>query len=225
LIRQAVIVAGGMGSRFDSSLPKQFTELAGKPLLFYSLLLFKDIADDIVLVLPETQIELWHSLFKKHQINFKHVIAAGGETRTASVKNGLDKLPVAESVIAIHDAARPLVTAEHILKLYGEAEEYGSAIPVIQPRDSVRQISNSNTGEPVNREKIVLVQTPQIFRSEIIRESYADKCNTSYSDDATLVEDVGHKVHLSEGELWNMKITWPEDMVVAETLINFRRGN
>ena len=91
MIRQAVIVAGGLGSRFDSSLPKQFTELAGKPLLFYSLLLFRDIADDIVLVLPESQNGLWHSLCKKFPLSVKYTIAHGGDSRTASVKNGLDK--------------------------------------------------------------------------------------------------------------------------------------
>ena len=222
MIRQAIIVAGGMGTRFDSPLPKQFVELAGKPVLFYSLLLFKNIAENIVLVLPKDQERLWVDLCKKHHFEMEYSIAYGGITRTESVKNGLNKLPVSDSVVAIHDAVRPLASTELVKKLYDAAEQQGSAIPAVKSRDSIRQIIDGNGSISVDRSAYILIQTPQMFQSALIRKAYSNAGTKEFTDDATIVEKTGHQLHLCDGEPWNMKITWPEDQIVVNSLLSMR---
>jgi 2-C-methyl-D-erythritol 4-phosphate cytidylyltransferase len=220
LIHQAVIVAGGKGERFGTDIPKQFLRLRSKPVLSWSIEAFLPLVEDLVVVLPEDQINSWLDLTGEKNGKTSYNITNGGRTRSESVMNGLNALPVKEdALIAVHDAARPLVNQKFILALYKSCEEHGSAIPVTAMRDSLRMIINSGRSESVDRSKIVAVQTPQIFNANVLRSAYSSAVSGSFTDDASLVEAAGTDVYLTEGDPWNIKLTYPDDFVVAESLI------
>ncbi|MEO6546350.1 MAG: 2-C-methyl-D-erythritol 4-phosphate cytidylyltransferase [Ferruginibacter sp.] len=218
--RYAVIVAGGSGSRMNSNLPKQFLLLNGKPVLFYTLNTFLKSYEDleIILVLPEDHIaagqEIIDAFFNYDRIR----ITEGGRTRFHSVQNGL-QLISEESIIFVHDGVRCLLTTNLIHRCYEAAIEYGSAIPVIDSKDSVRMVLEDGN-EPLERSKIKLVQTPQTFHSKIILPAYKIDYKDKYTDEATVAEAFGLKVHLIDGEEGNIKITRPLDLTVAEGMIN-----
>lgn len=206
--------------RFNSPLPKQFLELAGKPIIYFSLKLFARYADEVVLVLPQSHIPVWRDLCKSYGIEIDHKVAIGGSTRTESVKSGLDALKECNSVIAIHDAVRPLISPELIQNLYDAAAESNTAIPVIPIKDSLRKVSRNGDNEAVERSNYQIVQTPQVFTSKIVRGAYQSIDNQEYTDDASVVEQSGAPINICKGEAWNMKITLPEDLIVAEALIS-----
>ena len=214
-----IIVAGGSGSRFKSDILKQFIELDGKPILMHSIAAFykyqKNI--EIIVVLPEQQIDFWHSLCKKHNFKIKHRLENGGKTRFESVKKGLDTVKFSQNLIAIHDGVRPLVSQNTIKRCFQEAEISGNAIPTILPVDSVRQISKG-TNIPTDRSKLRLIQTPQIFKIDILKKAYKQKYKESFTDDASVIEAMGEKINLVEGNRENIKITNKIDMVIAEAL-------
>lgn len=216
----AVIVAGGSGIRMNTSLPKQFLLLKGKPVLYYTIDTFLKAYDDlhIVLVLPEEYIaagqEIIDAYFDYHRIK----ITVGGSTRFHSVQNGL-KLIDEESVVFVHDGVRCLLSAALIQRCYDAAVEFGSAIPVIDSRDSVR-ILKEDDNEAIDRSKVKLVQTPQTFHSKILLPAFTIDYKEKFTDEATVVEAFGLKVHLVEGEVNNVKITQPLDLIIAEKLLN-----
>jgi 2-C-methyl-D-erythritol 4-phosphate cytidylyltransferase len=210
----ALIVGGGTGSRMGSDVPKQFLSLAGKPVLFHTLEKFRDIADHIVLVLPDAQFHYWKRLCTDHHFDLPHILVAGGATRSQSVFNGLQSLN-ADGVVAIHDAVRPLVSEQLITTLFNDAITHGSAVPVIPVRESLRKKS----GKAVNREDYLIVQTPQCFRIDDIMAAYIHAGNSSFSDDASVFECNGGAIHTVEGESGNFKITFREDLAAAEAMI------
>ncbi len=221
--KYAVIVAGGSGSRMNNKVPKQFLLLKGKPVLYYTIHTFLNSFDDlhIILVLPEEHVaagqEVIDAFFDYSRIR----ITVGGRTRFHSVQNGL-QLVEDESIVFVHDAVRCLVTADLIKNCYDTAMEFGSAIPVIDCRDSARLISeDGKSNEAIDRQRIKLVQTPQTFHSKILLPAffnidYKDK----FTDEATVVEAFGLKIKLVEGEDRNIKITQPTDLELAERLLN-----
>lgn len=203
-----------------SETPKQFLALAGKPLLFHSITAFNNCFNDIEIIipLPVEYFGEWEKLCKDNNFNIKHKLAEGGETRFHSVKNSLNLIQdTEESIIGIHDAARPLIKKDIIKELYKTAEESGNAIPVIAINDSVREI-NKNTSKPIDRHKLCLVQTPQCFNSRTIKKAYEQKFKLYFTDDATVAESIGEKINLIDGDPNNIKITTPIDFQVAETL-------
>ena len=204
----------------QSSLPKQFLDLCNKPILMHTIAAFKKALSyiDIIVVLPESHINLWKALCKKNNFNIAHKICNGGETRFQSVKNGLSQI-TEDGVIAIQDAVRPLVNSKVIIRCFKEAEKYGSAIPVVAIKDSIRIIEN-NKSFIRNRLKYRAVQTPQCFKSEIIKKAYNCDFNAMFTDDASVVETSGYKVRLVEGNDENIKITTPLDLIIAEAIIN-----
>jgi 2-C-methyl-D-erythritol 4-phosphate cytidylyltransferase len=218
--KYAVIVAGGSGSRMHANMPKQFLLLNGKPVLFYTLDTFLKSYEDlqIILVLPEDHIaagqEIIDAFFSYDRIK----ITAGGRTRFHSVQNGL-QLITDESIIFVHDGVRCLLTTDLIHRCYNAAIEFGSAIPVIDSKDSVRMV-HEDSNEPLERSKIKLVQTPQTFHSKILLPAYKIDYKDKFTDEATVAEAFGMKVHLIEGEESNIKITRPVDLTVAEGMIN-----
>ncbi len=220
--KYAIIVAGGKGERMGASTPKQFLELAGKPILMHTLEKFRETSPsiEIILALPENQIDFWEGLFHKYKFpRVRHQIVKGGETRFHSVQNAL-KLVKEESLVAIHDGVRPLVASETIDRCFETAEEKGNAIPVVEVVDSLRHYSKQEkTNEAVSRSCYKIVQTPQCFTSEVILKAYEQDFDKLFTDDATVVEKLGETINLVEGNRGNIKITTAEDLVIAEAFI------
>ena len=218
--KYSIIVAGGMGSRMGGNLPKQFMLLREKPVLFYSLKPFLDAYNDlqIILVLPAAFTDMGQEIIDTFPDKERIRMATGGDTRFHSVKNGL-KLVEEESIIFVHDAVRCLASVDLIHRCYETALQMGSAIPVIVSKDSVR-IMNEEGNEVIDRNKVLLVQTPQTFHSKILLPAYDIDYKDKFTDEATVVEAYGLKVSLTEGEETNIKITRPIDLLVAEKFLD-----
>ncbi len=216
----AIIVAGGTGSRMNNSIPKQFLLLQGKPVLYYTISAFLQAYDDlqIILVLPEEHVaagqEIIDAFFDYNRIQ----ITIGGRTRFHSVQNGL-QLVQEEGILFVHDAVRCMVSIHLIRRCYDAAIETGSAIPVVDCKDSVRIITEDGN-EALDRNVIKLVQTPQTFHSKILLPAYQIDYKDKFTDEATVVEAFGLKVQLVAGEENNFKITRPVDLVMAEQLLS-----
>ena len=215
----AVIVAGGSGTRMGMELPKQFLKVKGKPLLFYTLDVFLRAYDDlkVILVLPEEYTETGREIIDAYFDETRVTVAVGGATRFESVKNGL-KLVEDEAIVFVHDAVRCLVTIDLVRRCHDMAIETGSAIPVIKCNDSVRLVTEDGS-EPVERDKVMLVQTPQVFHSKLLLPAYQIDYKDRFTDEATVVEAFGMKVSLLEGDKNNIKVTHPADLIVAERLL------
>jgi 2-C-methyl-D-erythritol 4-phosphate cytidylyltransferase len=217
--KYAVIVAGGSGSRMNSSLPKQFLLLSGKPVLYYTLSVFLKAYKDLqaILVLPKEYIstgeKITQDFFNDKQIQ----ITSGGNTRFHSVQNGL-KLVKEESIVFVHDGVRCLVTESLIKSCYEAAMQFGSAIPAIPSKDSIR-IINGQHSQTIDRTNIRLIQTPQTFQSNILLPAFETTYKPSFTDEATVVEASGSKINLIEGEENNIKITKPIDIIIAEKIL------
>jgi 2-C-methyl-D-erythritol 4-phosphate cytidylyltransferase len=215
----AVIVAGGNGARMNNTIPKQFLMLKGKPVLYYTIQTFLQSYEDltIILVLPEEHIaagqEIIDAFFDYDRIQ----ITAGGRTRFHSVQNGL-ALITEESMVFVHDGVRCLVTTDLIKRCYEAAIDFGSAIPAINCKDSVRLIKGDEN-EAIERNRVKLVQTPQTFHSKILLPAFKIDYKDKFTDEATVVEAFGLKVNLVEGEENNIKITMPVDIILAEYLL------
>lgn len=217
--RSAIIVAGGIGKRMEASIPKQFLLLKGKPLLCYSIDAFRayDAIMQIVVVLPEVQIPIWKSLCIHHGFSTEHQIVAGGEERFHSVRNGLTKV-AHNGLVAVHDGVRPLVNGGLIDRCFKGAEANGSAIPVVPVSSSIREITPEGS-KALDRSAFRIVQTPQCFRTDLLRKAFELPYERTFTDEATLVERLGQPVHLVEGDDANLKITTPIDLMVAAGLL------
>ncbi len=215
----AVIVAGGSGTRMNTQLPKQFLLLNGKPVLYYTIHTFlKAYADlQVILVLPDEYIAAGQEIIDAYFDYDRIRITAGGRTRFHSVQNGLE-LVEDESIVFVHDGVRCLLSEALVHRCYEAAIENGSAIPVIDCKDSVRLLIGESN-EAIDRERVKLVQTPQTFHSKILLPAFKIDFKDKFTDEATVVEAYGLKVHLVEGEEHNIKITRPTDLLVAEKLL------
>lgn len=212
----AIIVGGGSGSRMQSEIPKQFMMLKGRPVLMHTIEAFynSDLHPEIIVVLNMDFHPYWEKLCEEFKFLVPHQLAKAGEQRFHSVKNGL-KLVKETSVVAIHDAVRPLVSPEIIKASFEQAVKLGTAITAVKSRDSVRQ-SNGTRTVHLKREDIYLVQTPQTFKSDILKKAYLQDYRNEFTDDASVVERSGVEIHLVEGDNRNLKITFPEDIFLAE---------
>lgn len=217
--RYAILVAGGKGLRMGQDLPKQFIPVKGEPVLMHTIRRFHQTLPDltIIVVLPVSQQAYWKKLCETYHFGIRHLIADGGETRYHSVKNGLALTHKSDAIIAIHDGVRPFVSEEVIRNAFQCAEENGTAIPVTEMVDSVRQIQEGKTVS-VPRDQYVLVQTPQAFRSGIIHSAYELPYTNQFTDDASVVEAYGTAVQTIKGNRENIKITTPFDLRIAEVL-------
>lgn len=215
-LRYALIVAGGNGTRMQSNIPKQFLLLHGKPILMHTLEAFHrfDTQLTLILVLPAAQINYWKNICRQSHFDLPHSIVAGGETRFQSVKNGLERIPE-NALVAIHDGVRPFVNINTIARTFDAAVQYGAAVPVVDVVDSIRQIDETGN-HAVNRQYYKLVQTPQTFRSNVIKSAYRQPYSPAFTDDASVVEATGQIIHLVEGNRENIKITIPQDLSWAE---------
>ncbi|MEI7977646.1 MAG: 2-C-methyl-D-erythritol 4-phosphate cytidylyltransferase [Bacteroidota bacterium] len=214
----ALIVAGGSGTRMETNVPKQFLLLAGKPILMHTLEAFYFAGvNQIILVLPQSQIEFWNQLCQTHGFTIQHQLVAGGASRFESVNNGLQQCND-NDLVAIHDGVRPFISKEIILNSFETALEKGNAVATVRLKDSIRKVEllgNKN----VNRDNYYLIQTPQTFKVELIKEAYAAQDHINFTDDASVLEANGHAINLIAGDYKNIKITTPEDMLIAEAFL------
>lgn len=217
--KYVVIMAAGSGSRMGSELPKQFLEIGGKPILRQTIERFLeyDPSIGVVVVLPASGKEWWKTYCRESGFIERYTMATGGITRFHSVQNALKYVPD-DALVAIHDGVRPFVTKEFIAEMFDAAEKCEAVIPVVPSVDSLREVGKSGTSCIVDRETIVCVQTPQIFRSEIVKKAYAQPFSTSFTDDASVVEAFGYRITLKEGLRRNFKITTPDDYLLAEAI-------
>jgi 2-C-methyl-D-erythritol 4-phosphate cytidylyltransferase len=219
-----IIVAGGKGLRMGHELPKQFMLVGGKPILMHTLEAFQqvDLSIKITLVLPPSQQHYWSVICEKYNFTIPHTITDGGETRFHSVQNGLlaaaKKLSV-DAIIGVHDGVRPFVSSKVIRSCYELAEQKGSVVPVIEVHETLRQIS-ADSSFTVDRSAYRLVQTPQVFRSDILFKAYQQAFTSEFTDDASVVEAAGFSITLTDGNRENIKITTPFDLLIAEALLS-----
>jgi 2-C-methyl-D-erythritol 4-phosphate cytidylyltransferase len=212
----AIIVAGGSGTRMQHDVPKQFIPVAGKPILMHTIERFYNYNPTIrlIVVLPNEQLTTWRELCKEYSFTLFHMTVPGGTTRFGSVKNGLDAV-MGDGLIAVHDGVRPFVGTETIKAAFEAAANYGSGVVAISPKDSIRELT-SDGSKAVPRTNYKLVQTPQVFKAGIIRRAYEQPEQAYFTDDASVVESMGETITLVEGSYRNIKITTPEDLVLAE---------
>ena len=224
LPRYAVIVAGGSGLRMGADRPKQFLLLRGEPVLLHTLRRWAEPAlsvAQLVVVLPFDQLAYWRQLMEEYQITIPHQLVAGGATRWASVKAGLAALPPdapTGALVAVHDGVRPLITPAVIEAAYQAAALHGAVAVAVPPKDSVRLLGAAGSS-PLDRRRLRLMQTPQTFDLALLRRAYRLPELPTFTDDASVVDDL-HPVQLVEGDYRNLKITTPEDLLLAEALLN-----
>lgn len=215
-----LIVAGGRGTRMGGPQPKQFLELAGRPVLMHTLEAFDrwDASARLIVVLPEDQIDTWKRLCEAHVFGRIHRVVAGGETRFHSVRNGLGAV-ASDGLIAVHDGVRPLVAPSVIAACFAAAADGGAAVPVVPVVESVREVDADGGSRPVDRTRLRVVQTPQVFRADVLRAAYCLPYDPRFTDDASVVEASGVAVRLVPGNRENIKLTTPMDLLLAEQLM------
>ena len=204
--------------RMNNTVPKQFISLKGKPILMHTIEKFVSAIPDIniIVVLAKQLNDEWHTLCDKHNFKIPYQIIIGGDTRFHSVKHGLMLVPN-NCIVGVHDAARPLVSTQTIINAYKIAEEKGNAVPAIPIDESMREV-NGMRNKAVPRYKYVIIQTPQCFQSNNLKNAFLQDYNPSFTDDASVVEAMGETINLIEGNKENIKITTAEDLLIAETL-------
>ena len=216
--KHILIVAAGNGNRMGNSLPKQFLLLDGKPVLFHTINSFLFLDDvEFTLVLNENYIDYWQNLCSKFGFNTPHKIIDGGSTRFHSVVNGLKNIPK-DSLVLIHDAARPFPSQKTINRVYKLATIKGNAIPSIRVNSSMREVYGADN-KSVSRDNFRLIQTPQAFHSSIIKAAYKQNYNSFFNDDASVLESTGEKINIVEGNNENIKISNSIDMIIAEGIL------
>lgn len=226
----AVVVAGGVGTRFGGEVPKQFLPLGGEPIVVHTLRRFLTLSDElrVVLVLPKDQVGAWEAEHRRHILPDRLdrvTVAVGGATRTQSVLHGLQALyheldegHLYTHLVAIQDAVRPFSTPETILASYHSAAAHGSGVAAVPSKSSLRR-KTATGSEAVDRADYYAVQTPQTFRLDWLWQAYHRITDNTYTDDASLIEEAGHPIRLVDGTYDNLKITTPEDLIVAEQLL------
>lgn len=216
-----IIVAGGKGLRMGGGVPKQFLPIGGKPVLMRTMEAFRayDAEMQIVLVLPVAQQAYWKELCEQYAFALPYRMADGGETRFHSVKSGLDTIPAGEeALVGVHDGVRPFVSTEVIARCYAEAARTGAVVPVTDVVETVRHLESDGRSTTVSRDEYKLVQTPQVFSLALLKKAYAQPYIPAFTDDASVVEALGHEVTLVQGNRENIKITTPFDLVVGKSM-------
>ena len=217
-----IITAGGIGKRFTSSVPKQFLPLLGIPVLMRTMDVFYKWNNkaQIILTLPTDWLVYWQKLIKEHEFNIPHSIVEGGQERYHSIKNGLDSCQ--GDYVMIHDGVRPLVNEETLNRCISDLENKKAVIPVVVLKESIRSV-NENSSLSVDRKGYVRVQTPQCFSLGVLKESYAGEYREVFTDDASVVEASGNKIHMEQGNAENIKITTPLDFELAEAILKLNK--
>lgn len=216
----AIILAAGIGNRFEKNLPKQFSEVAGKPVLMHTMIVFHHCPLDIeiILVLHPEYTQFWQELVERHQFAVPHTIVLGGKERFHSAQNALSTISEDDdSLVAVHDGARPFVSQEVIMRTYEGAAKYGAVVPAISTVNPIR-LRQDNRAMALDRSAIHVVQTPQVFKYGILKKGFEQPYQKAFIDDATIVEHTGKEIHVVEGNRENIKITYPMDLALSEVL-------
>jgi 2-C-methyl-D-erythritol 4-phosphate cytidylyltransferase len=223
LPKYAVIVAGGSGNRMKSDVPKQFLLLGGIPIIIHTLTRFINYSKGLklILVLPQNEVKAWESLALKYNFKTPLTIVKGGASRFQSVKNGLNAINDKEALVAIHDGVRPFIGIEVIEESFSIAELHGSAVTSVPLKDSIRLVVGEKNNA-LDRTNFRLIQTPGTFKLSIIKKAYQEAEIPSFTDDASVAENIGIEIKLIEGSFENIKITTPEDLMMAEGIL--KRG-
>jgi 2-C-methyl-D-erythritol 4-phosphate cytidylyltransferase len=217
--RSTIIVAGGSGKRLGGPVPKQFQTVKGRPLLMWTIEAFHkyDQAMSLIVVLPQEHFDIWKALCVGHRFFIPHQVVAGGEQRWHSVKAGLENVEH-DGLVAVHDGVRPLVSTDLIWRCFDAAHLHAAAIPVVPVVPSIRE-TTAEGSRALDRSRLLAVQTPQCFHTDLLRKAFEQPYDSTFTDEATLVERLGVKVHLVEGEDNNIKVTTPLDMVYVDRLL------
>ena len=223
--KTAIIVAGGTGQRMGATVPKQFLAIEGKSILLHTVNQFVAAFADInfVIVLPADYIQEGQNLIESSGLTQIVQFTAGGETRFQSVKNGLAHV-TPDAIVFVHDAVRCLLTPVLIQSCYHQAVEKGSAIPAVSSTDTIR-ILESAKHHVVDRENVMMIQTPQTFNAALLIKAFEQAYQPSFTDEANVLEASGTEVYLIEGEYENIKITRPLDLAIAEFILAKRKSN
>ena len=224
-----IITAGGVGRRMGGSIAKQFLEIGGKPIILRTIEMFlkMDSKCEIILVLPNDYKDYWKKYCMENNLWFKHTLVSGGITRFHSVRNALDMVPNG-ALVAVHDGVRPFVPQKMLKGLLEcdlSGENVAGVIPVMPSIESMRKKIFDAEGytvgaHTVNRDEYIFVQTPQVFDSTKLKEAYKQAYSPAFTDDASVAESKGYKILFSEGSRFNIKITTPEDITMAEIILN-----
>ncbi|HQW87786.1 MAG TPA: 2-C-methyl-D-erythritol 4-phosphate cytidylyltransferase [Flavobacteriales bacterium] len=214
--RSTIIVAGGSGKRLGGPVPKQFQTVKGRPLLMWTIEAFHRYAPAmrLIVVLPREHFDIWKALCMGHRFFIQHEVVAGGEQRWHSVKAGLEKVE-GDGLVAVHDGVRPLVSVELIARCFDAADTSAAAIPVVPVVPSIRE-TTAEGSRALDRSKLLAVQTPQCFHADLLRKAFGQPYDPAFTDEATLVERLGVRVALVEGEENNIKVTTPMDLRLVE---------
>ena len=217
----ALIVAGGKGIRMGGELPKQFIPLKGRPVLRRTLEAFYTYNPEmkIIVVLPQNQQLYWKELCESYHFSIPHEVINGGETRFDSVKNGLSCVKTS-GLVGVHDGVRPFVSQEVIAACYTLAEKKKAVVPVIDLVETIRHLEDEGESVTVDRNRYKVVQTPQVFEADLLKQAYEQEYRSGFTDDASVVEAFGVSVSLTEGNRENIKITTPFDLKIATALLN-----
>lgn len=223
LKKYALIVAGGSGLRMGSDIPKQFLLINGLPILMHTINAFSGIQNlHILLVLPESQIEFWKNLCNKFSFSVQHRLVIGGETRFHSVRNGLQHIN--DGLVAIHDGVRPVISKDIIEKSFSVAASVGNAVAAVKLKDSIRELTITGNTKNVNRNNYFIIQTPQTFKIELIKQAYLNATHYNFTDDAGVLEEVSKiKINLIDGDYKNIKVTTPEDIEIAAVFLKTKK--
>lgn len=224
--RFAILVAGGQGLRMGGDVPKQFLPLGGRPVLMHTIDRFREVFPDmhIIVVLPQGQHDYWHDLCRRHHLEGGFLTAPGGDTRFHSVLNGLNAIPadVSEGLVGVHDGVRPFVSRDTLRRCYDEAARSGTAVPVVPVVETLRHVSPDGESMTVPRGDYRLVQTPQVFSLALLRWAYRQPYAPQFTDDASVVEALGERITLVEGNRENIKLTTPADLLLAKGIMEAR---
>jgi 2-C-methyl-D-erythritol 4-phosphate cytidylyltransferase len=225
-MRYLILVAGGTGTRMNRPVAKQFLPLGGRPVIVHTLERFREAYPDIhvVLVLHESLHPDWDEVVRAHPEARVDRVVDGGAERFHSVRQGLEALPKGQGWVGIHDAVRPFAEVDTIRRCYAAAEESGAAVPVVPVKDTIRQVGAQGSA-PLNRAALRAVQTPQVFSLSRLRVAYEVGYKDHFTDDASVWEFGGSDVTLVEGDLHNIKITTPEDLLSAEAFLSLRAAS
>ena len=219
----AIIPAAGRGKRIGASVPKQFLEIQGKPLLHHTLTVFASckLIDYVVLVMPRADVdEMGEDWLNKYEIVRKVVV--GGEQRQDSVYNGFNSLEEGTDIVVVHDGVRPFTTPQMIIATVEAAQQHGAAITAIPVSDTVKQAADGFVKQTVSRDGLWRVQTPQAFQYGLLQQAFKKAKKDSYygTDEGSLVEYLGERVKIVPGSELNIKITRKEDLVLGESLLS-----
>ena len=224
-----IVSAGGVGTRMGAAVPKQFLELGGEPILRITLEKFISAIPDlhIITVLPEGSVAQWRQYCVRENFTCPQRLVKGGFTRFHSVKNALEYVPDGV-LVAVQDGVRPLLSVGKIRELFAAAERVPALIPVLPVTDTLKVLGKDaagnlrSTGETIDRSRIWGAQTPQIFHSEDLKVAYSQGYDTLFTDDASVAEKYGIPLTFAEGERYNIKITTPEDLLLARAILSLQ---